>query len=103
MPARHMWNSNFSDFLPEMSYDSMTDDQGKIQLSVYLERYGIVLLRDVPTTEGAVTDLVGNAIGYVRETNYGDLFDVIDLGDDGNNLAQTNGAIKMHTVSTSSS
>ena len=40
-----------------------------------LARHGLALLHDCGTAEGTVTE-VGAAIGFVRETNYGRLFDV---------------------------
>ena len=40
---------------------------------------------------------VGNLLGHVRTTNYGAIFDVVDLGSSGNNLAQTNVRINAHT------
>jgi hypothetical protein len=55
------------------------------------------VLSDVPTQHNAVMDLVGNQLGFVRSTNYGSVFDVIDLGSEGNSLAQTNCRITHHT------
>ncbi|MGH7124838.1 MAG: hypothetical protein ACREFI_10730, partial [Stellaceae bacterium] len=43
-----------------------------------VERLGFALLHGVPTTPGAVCDVVG-LFGYVRETNYGRLFDVVSV------------------------
>lgn len=37
--------------------------------------YGTIVVHDTPTTEGTVLEVAG-AFGYVRETNFGKLFDV---------------------------
>jgi gamma-butyrobetaine dioxygenase len=58
-------------------------------------RLGFVLLRDVPAEPGTVLD-VAASFGYVRETNYGRLFDVRVERAPGN-LAYTSRAIRPHT------
>lgn len=56
---------------------------------------GFAILRRTPTTEGTVVD-IARTFGYVRETNYGLLFDV-RAEIDANNLAYTWLAIAPHT------
>lgn len=56
---------------------------------------GFALLRDVPSREGQVLE-VAETFGYVRETNYGRLFDV-RVEPDPNNLAFTGARITPHT------
>jgi gamma-butyrobetaine dioxygenase len=58
-------------------------------------RLGFVLLRDVPAEPGLVRE-VAASFGYVRETNYGRLFDVRVEPAPGN-LAYTSRAILPHT------
>jgi gamma-butyrobetaine dioxygenase len=58
-------------------------------------RYGAGLLRGVPVSAGMVTS-VAETFGYVRETNYGRIFDVRVVADPAN-LAFTNRAIAPHT------
>ena len=58
-------------------------------------RYGCALLRGVPVTPGMVLD-VAATFGYVRETNYGKLFDV-RVEPDPDNLAFTSREIAPHT------
>jgi gamma-butyrobetaine dioxygenase len=58
-------------------------------------RYGCALLRGVPATPGMVLT-VAETFGYVRETNYGKLFDVRVVPDP-DNLAFTSRAIGPHT------
>ncbi|WP_412537745.1 TauD/TfdA family dioxygenase [Longispora sp. K20-0274] len=60
-----------------------------------LMRRGFVLLRDVPTIDRQVLD-VARGFGYVRETNYGTLFEV-RVEDNPHNLAFTGLAIAPHT------
>jgi gamma-butyrobetaine dioxygenase len=58
-------------------------------------RLGFVLLRGVPVSPGAVL-AVAAGFGYVRETNYGRLFDVVTRPD-APNLAFTDRPITPHT------
>ncbi len=58
-------------------------------------RLGFVLLRDVPAEPGMVLE-VAASFGFVRETNYGRLFDVRIEPEPGN-LAFTSRAIRPHT------
>ncbi|MET8635053.1 TauD/TfdA family dioxygenase [Streptomyces sp. NPDC004680] len=58
-------------------------------------RLGFMLLRAVPQREDQVLE-VAETFGYVRETNYGKLFDV-RVEPDPNNLAFTSVAITPHT------
>jgi gamma-butyrobetaine dioxygenase len=58
-------------------------------------RYGCALVRGVPASPGLVLD-VAATFGYVRETNYGKLFDV-RVEPDPDNLAFTSREIAPHT------
>ncbi|HSZ39376.1 MAG TPA: TauD/TfdA family dioxygenase [Trebonia sp.] len=58
-------------------------------------RYGCALLRGVPVSPGMVLE-VAATFGYVRETNYGRLFDV-RVEPDPDNLAFTSREIAPHT------
>jgi len=71
---------------------------GKAEALEAVLRLGFVLLRDVPAEPGRVLD-VAASFGYVRETNYGRLFDVRveDKGPAPGNLAYTSRAIGPHT------
>jgi gamma-butyrobetaine dioxygenase len=60
-----------------------------------VQRLGFVLLRDVPPEPGTVLE-VAASFGFVRETNYGRLFDVRVEPAPGN-LAFTSRAIRPHT------
>ena len=93
----HLWGSGFQPLLPRLAYDDFESETGKLRLCAYLDRYGIAVLERVPCRPSAVEDLVGNKMGFVRNTNYGSIFDVIDLGSEGNSLAQTSCRIPAHT------
>ena len=94
---RHLWGSGFQSVLPRLTFNGFCSEAGKLQLCTYLDRYGLCVLSGVPTEDRAVETLIGNEIGFVRKTNYGSIFDVIDLGTEGNSLAQTNCRILAHT------
>ena len=61
----------------------------------YAARDGIAFLRHVPLEEATVLR-VAELIGYVRETNYGRVFDVRTVAQP-NNLAYTSLALPVHT------
>lgn len=58
-------------------------------------KLGFVLLKGVPRNPSTVLEVI-DTFGFVRETNYGDLFDV-RVEDNPNNLAFTSLAIAPHT------
>jgi gamma-butyrobetaine dioxygenase len=71
------------------------DDAVRLSLLDAVARYGAGLLRCVPAAEGMVT-AVAETFGFVRETNYGRIFDVRVVADPAN-LAFTSRAIAPHT------
>jgi gamma-butyrobetaine dioxygenase len=73
----------------------LTDDEVREYLLDAVPRYGAGLLRGVPAEDGMVT-AVAETFGYVRETNYGRIFDVRVVADPAN-LAFTSRAIAPHT------
>ena len=92
--ARH-WDGGFQESLPWMESDVLQTPSGKLKLCAYLQRYGLALLRS-EVCEGTIKKL-GNEIGHIRVTNYGDVFDVKDEGLNATNLAFTNQRISAHT------
>ncbi|WP_405496889.1 TauD/TfdA family dioxygenase [Streptomyces sp. NBC_00096] len=82
--------------VPEAGWDAYTSSRevrGRALDSVV--RLGFVLLRDVPCRDRMVLD-VARTFGFVRETNYGELFEV-RVEADPNNLAFTGARITPHT------
>jgi alpha-ketoglutarate-dependent taurine dioxygenase len=73
----------------------LADDAVRVSLLDAVARYGAGLLRGVPAAEGMVTAVAGT-FGFVRETNYGRIFDVRVVADPAN-LAFTSRAIAPHT------
>jgi gamma-butyrobetaine dioxygenase len=71
------------------------DDSVRLSLLDAVARYGAGLLRGVPAAAGMVT-AVAETFGFVRETNYGRIFDVRVVADPAN-LAFTSRAIAPHT------
>ncbi|MEW1830071.1 TauD/TfdA family dioxygenase [Streptomyces sp. NPDC088196] len=82
--------------LPEASWaEYLGDPVVKARVLESVLGLGFALLRDVPCREGQVLE-VAETFGYVRETNYGRLFDV-RVEPDPNNLAFTGARITPHT------
>ena len=73
----------------------LADDTVRASVLDAVVRYGAGLLRGVPASAGMVT-AVAETFGYVRETNYGRIFDVRVVADPAN-LAFTSRAIAPHT------
>ena len=62
----------------------------------YAGRDGLAFLRGVPLENRAVIE-VADRIGFIRETNYGGIFDVQSVAEP-NNLVNTNRALRVHTA-----
>jgi len=92
-----LWDATLSrDRLPALDHAAVVGDRTALLGWLrHVERLGFALLHGVPTTPGAVCDVVG-LFGYVRETNYGRLFDVVSV-DEPMNLAFTAMALGNHT------
>jgi len=75
--AKRLWTSrDAAAALPGRSWPRyQADERDRARCLDALLRDGFFLLRDVPCRAGAVLD-VAASMGYVRETNYGRLFDV---------------------------
>ena len=81
---------------PQASWqDYLAEPTERIRSLATVMRLGFVLLHDVPAEPGTVLE-VAATFGYVRETNYGALFDVRVEPTPGN-LAYTSRAILPHT------
>ena len=95
--AKRLWAAaDFADGPPRLSWSDVTADaRRKAGALDALLTDGFLLLRDVPARPGMVLD-VAASMGYVRETNYGKLFDVRTEVDPAN-LAFTSLAITPHT------
>jgi alpha-ketoglutarate-dependent taurine dioxygenase len=68
-----------SERIPAETYDAVTSDTAALARWLgAVDRLGFALLRGVPAVPGTVCEVV-RLFGYVRETNYGRLFDVISV------------------------
>ncbi|NKB67312.1 MAG: DUF971 domain-containing protein [Candidatus Latescibacteria bacterium] len=89
------WEGSFDTALVEMAYDDLGQDKALHRWLTNLPVYGFALLRQCPLQEGLVEE-VAQHFGYVRQTNYGRIFDVRSVSDP-NNLAYTGLALSPHT------
>jgi gamma-butyrobetaine dioxygenase len=95
--AKRLWvAADFSDGPPQESWPHyQAAGTARRECLEHLLRDGFFLLHDVPREPGTVL-VVAGTIGYVRETNYGRLFDVRVAATPAN-LANTGLAIAPHT------
>lgn len=94
--ARVLWDHHLNSRLPEGDFSEIRENDE--QLSTWLghvHKYGFAILRNVPPTKGMVSEVV-KLFGYIRETNYGRIFDVRTVIRP-NNLAYTGLGISAHT------
>lgn len=92
-----LWTTQMlSDYLPEVTYESiMADDEGLLTWLRLLRQYGFTIVRGVPTESGMVLK-VAERISYLRKTNFGVLFNVESMPDP-NSLAYTAVKLNAHT------
>jgi gamma-butyrobetaine dioxygenase len=95
--AKHLWQAaDLADTVPTGSWPEFQQDP--VTRAAGLEallRQGFFLLRDVPVTDRAVLT-VADSFGYIRRTNYGELFEV-RVEDRPTNLAFSSLPITPHT------
>jgi [2-(trimethylamino)ethyl]phosphonate dioxygenase len=92
-----LWDATLArEPLPAADYAAVIRDKAALLGWLrHVDRLGFALLHGVPTTPGTVCDVV-SLFGYVRETNYGRLFDVVSV-EEPLNLAFTAMALGNHT------
>ena len=90
------WDAGIADRIPVEDYDAIRTDAGaRLRWLKAIQHYGVARLRGVTTDHGA-PERVAELFGYIRETNYGRLFDVrVEV--DPSNLAYTNLGLQAHT------
>jgi gamma-butyrobetaine dioxygenase len=95
--TRQLWRAaDFPSGPPSSTWaDYKTSESTRLACLQALLATGFMLLRGVPTSAGAVLTVAGS-FGYVRETNYGRLFDV-RVARNASNLAFTALPIGPHT------
>lgn len=88
------WGSEFA--LPSYDYNQVIrDDQVKLEWLESVAKYGVAKLSGVPVQEGMILKVV-ELFGFVRETNYGTLFEV-RTEEQPENLAYTPIPLSLHT------
>ncbi|WP_457031344.1 2-trimethylaminoethylphosphonate dioxygenase [Kitasatospora sp. P5_F3] len=95
--GKPLWAAaDFAGGLPEADWSAyVAEPAERAAVLGAVRRFGFALLREVPAVDRQVLAVAGT-FGYVRATNYGELFDV-RVEADANNLAFTNVAIAPHT------
>ncbi|GAB6022827.1 hypothetical protein CHUAL_006923 [Chamberlinius hualienensis] len=97
-PPIQLWDrTKIWKFLPEISYREVMDsDEGLKTWLEMIHKYGLAIMRGVPTKKNEVINVV-NRFAYVKETSYGITFDVISEPDPGAHLAYTGLRLELHT------
>jgi gamma-butyrobetaine dioxygenase len=94
-PVRQ-WGSSHKKVLRRFDYTRIQQSSAlRLDWLEAVATWGLAFLSGVPTIEGSVLE-VAALVGWVRETNYGRLFDVRSVPDP-NNLAYTNRQLGLHT------
>jgi gamma-butyrobetaine dioxygenase len=91
-----LWGSDLQDRIPAWPHAAVTSDTGELRAFLTaVAELGFAVLRDAPREEGEVAR-VAELFSFVRETNYGRVFDV-SVRVDATNLADTAMALSLHT------
>ncbi|HEX4251005.1 MAG TPA: TauD/TfdA family dioxygenase [Pseudonocardia sp.] len=95
--GKRLWRAaDFADGPPNASWaDYLASPAERLRCLAAVRELGFVLLRGVPAVENTVLEVV-ESFGYVRRTNYGEIFDVHVVAEP-NNLAFTSQVITPHT------
>jgi gamma-butyrobetaine hydroxylase len=94
--ARRLWGAEIQDALPMLRYDDVAQSEAALrEWLAAVDELGFAILTGAPTEPGTVTR-VAEFFGFVRETNYGRLFDVKTVVNP-TNLAYTGLALGAHT------
>jgi gamma-butyrobetaine dioxygenase len=95
-PSRRLWDASLEDALPRFRFaDVAAGGRALRDWLAAVDELGFGVLVDGPTEPGTVTH-AAELFGFVRETNYGRLFDVRTVVEP-SNLAYTGLALGAHT------
>jgi gamma-butyrobetaine dioxygenase len=95
-PASRSWDNRFLDHINSVNYiDLMQDNETLYEWMKQLDRDGLILVRNMPSTQTALNE-VTNRIDYQRQTNFGVTFEV-KTEPKPINLAYTSLALPLHT------
>ena len=71
-----LWDSTLSDAIPNAEYATICrDDAALLDWLQGIKRFGVATLSGLPEKNAAVLDVI-NLFGYIRETNYGEYFEI---------------------------
>ncbi|KIO76154.1 hypothetical protein TH53_16630 [Pedobacter lusitanus] len=91
-----LWDETLNNNLPAGDYNAISaSDEALCSWLENIRKYGFAVLRNVPAQPGMILKVV-ELFGYIRETNYGKLFDVKTTVNP-NNLAFTSLGLSAHT------
>lgn len=93
--GKFTWEGSRADFIPVSWHDYLASPTVRLKALRSIVHLGFLLLTDLPKDSGTVLEVI-DTFGFVRETNYGKLFDV-QVEENPNNLAFTNMKIAPHT------
>ncbi len=72
-----LWDASIKSYLPEVDYQLASEDPAELlKLHDAVRRYGICLLSNAPK-EPAGTEKIASLLGFVRETHYGRIFEIL--------------------------
>jgi [2-(trimethylamino)ethyl]phosphonate dioxygenase len=95
-PSTELWDKTLGKALPTIDYSiAQKDTDARCHWLAGIRRYGVAVMTGVACKEGSVCD-AAELFGYVRETNYGRLFEVRSEVEPVN-LAYTNLGLQAHT------
>lgn len=94
--ARVLWDGSLDPAAVSFAYPEVAADrQRRLEWLLAVRDYGFAFLADVPTAPGTIHRVV-ELFGFVRETNYGRLFEVVSEPKPAN-LAYTPRPLSLHT------
>ena len=94
LPPVRLWTGDLAD-PPRFAWEETADAATRLAWVTAFLEYGFVIFTGVPSTDRSVIR-VGQAFGHVRDTNFGDMFDVRSVPN-ANDLAYTALALGAHT------
>jgi len=94
LPKPQSWDGNLSN-LPEADWDDLDDPKTMRQLLEAYLTHGFCILQNTPTARDSLK-MLSRRFGYLRETNFGELFNV-ETKPNPSDLAYTDVALASHT------
>ncbi len=93
MGEKTLWDATL-DPLPSHQFDALSDDRALLDLLNDIARFGIIIVRGLPTEVDAISRLT-DKIGPIRQTNWGGIADIRSIAD-AYDLSMTGRALEPH-------